>query len=162
MPGGPLFPRSVVFPINGKSFPNIHEGATNSKSEEGIGVIASLDADARVELRFSMPPVIPAGVGKLRCRALANAVVGDAKFLVQWKSVAIGETADVSDVNLNSEGLSTLTWGAGDNDDYKQLEINLDADVLTLNEELVLEVIFESATWTLAQLSTWTFSVIWE
>lgn len=162
MAGGPIFPRSIVFASSGKAFPSVFLGATNSKQEEGIGVMASLDADATVELRFQMPPSLPSGTGKLKLRALANATSGSAKVNPKWKSVAVEESADVATGSLNAEGTGTITWGAGDNDQYKELEIILDADTIVLDEEIVMELVFETTSWTLAATSTWIASIIWE
>lgn len=162
MAGGPIFPRSAVFPSSGKAFPGVFLGATNSKQEEGIGVMASLDADTTVELRFQMPPSLPTGTGKLKLRALANATSGSAKFNPKWKSVAVEESADVATGSLNAETTQTLTWAAGDNDQYKELEIILDADTIVADEEIVMELVFETTSWTLAATSTWIVSIIWE
>lgn len=107
-----------------------------------------------------MPPTLPTGTGKLRILALANATSGNAKPNVKWASVAPEE--DPSSATLNAEGVGTLTWGAGDNDQYKELKVTLDADTLVASEMVVMDLVFETASWTLAQVSTWIVSVIWE
>ena len=92
MPGGPYFPRSAYPATAGKVFPNIHVGAgSNSKQEEGLGVMASVDANATWRLRFQMPPTLPSGTCKLRLRALANATSGAAQVNPKWVSVAAEE-----------------------------------------------------------------------
>lgn len=162
MAGGPVFPRSAYPVTGGRVFPNIHVGAgANSKQEEGLGVEASVGADSIWRLRFSMPPTsLPTGTGKLKLLALAAATTGNAKVNPKWASVAVGE--DPSSATLNAEGTSTLTWAAGDSDDYKELKITLDADTLVAGEEVVMDLVFETTSWTLAQVSTWIPSIIWE
>jgi len=161
MPGGPIFPRSDYPVTADRVFPNIHVGAgANSKHERGFGVEASVGADSTWRLRFQMPTTLPSGTGKLRLRALANATSGVAKVNPKWVSVAIEE--DPSSATLVAEGTSTLTWAAGDNDQYKELLITLDADTLVASEEVIMDLVFETASWTLAAVSTWIPSIIWE
>jgi len=160
MAGGPIFPHSA-FPTTLNAFPNFHVGAgANSKHDEGLGVAASLGADTTWRLRFQMPPTLPSGTGKLRLLALANATSGAAKVNPKWASVAAAE--DPSSATLNAEGTSTLTWATGDNDKYKELKITLDADTLVAGEEVVMDLVFETTSWTLAQVSTWIASILWE
>lgn len=161
MSGGPIFPHSA-FPVTaGRVFPNIHVGAgANSKHEEGLGVEASLGADSIWRLRFLMPPTLPSGTGKLRLLALANATSGAAKVNPKWASVAVEE--DPSSATLQAETVQTLTWGAGDNDQYKELKVTLDADTLVAGEVVVMDLTFETSSWTLAQVSTWIASIWWE
>jgi hypothetical protein len=160
MAGGPLFPHSA-YPVSSRVFPNFHVGAgANSKHDEGLGVEASLGADAIWRLRFQLPPTLPTGTGKLRLLALANATSNAAKVNPKWASVAVEESP--SGAALNAEGTGTVTWGAGDNDQYKELKVDLDADTLVAGEEVVMDLTFETASWTLAQVSTWIASIIWE
>jgi hypothetical protein len=161
MPGGPLFPFSAYPVTADRVFPNIHVGAgASSKQEEGMGVEASLGADAIWRLRFMLPPSLPSGTGKLRLLALANATTGNAKVNPKWAST--GPEEDPSSVTLVAEGTSTLTWGVGDNDQYKELKITLDADTMIAGEIVVLDLVFETTSWTLAQISTWQAAIIWE
>ncbi len=161
MSGGPIFPHSA-FPVTAdRVFPNFHVGAgANSKQDEGLGVEASVGADSIWRLRFQMPPALPSGTAKLKLVALANAVAGLAKVNPNWVSVSAEE--DPSSAALNAEGTSTITWAAGDDDVYKVLKIDLNADTVVADEEIVMDLIFETAAWTLAQISTWIVSVIWE
>ena len=162
MAGGPIFPRSVYLGgAAGRLFPNFHVGAgANSKYDEGVGVGASIASDSVAELRFQMPPTLPTGTCKLKLRALANATSGAAKVNPSWASVAAEE--DPSSATLNAEGTGTITWAAGDNDQYKELEIILDADTPVADEEIVMKLTFETTSWTLAAVSTWIASIIWE
>lgn len=162
MAGGPIFPYSA-FPVDaGKVFERIHVGAgANSKHEIGLGVMASVDADSTWRLRFMMPPSsLPSGTGKLRLVALAAATTGDAKINPKWASVAMEE--DPSSATLNAEGTQTLSWGAGDSDQYKELKVTLDADTLVAGEIVVMDLVFETTSWTLAVFSNWIASIIWE
>jgi hypothetical protein len=162
MAGGPLFPSSAVPVTADRVFPNIHVGAgSGSKHEEGLGVQASLGADAIWRLRFYMPPTsLPSGTCKLRLMALANATTGVAKVNPKWASVAVEE--DASSATLQAETVQTVTWAAGDNDQYKELKVTLDADTPVAGEVIAMDLTFETSSWTLAQISTWIASVIWE
>ena len=162
MAGGPIVPSSA-FPVTaGNVFPNFHTGAgANSKHDEGLGVAASIAADSIWRLRFPLPiGTLPTGTCKLRLWAQANATSGSAKVNAKWASVAAGE--DPSSAALNAEGTSTLTWAAGNADDYLELKVTLDADTPVAGERIVMDLTFETASWTLAQVSTWTSEVIWE
>lgn len=159
MAGGPIHPYSA-FPVSANVFPNFHVGdGANSLQTEGYGVAASIAADSIWRVRFEMPPVLPSGTGKLRLVALADAVTGDAKVNVKWASVAMEEAPDTA--TLNAEGTSTLTWGAGDDDVFKELLVTLDADTLVAGEIVVADITFETSGYNLAVVSTWNFSVIW-
>ena len=163
MAGGPIFPHSA-YPVNaGLVFPNFHEGAgANSKHDEGLGVAdaTTLNADGIWRLRFLMPPTLPTGTCKLRILSLANATSGDLKVNPKWASVAPEESP--SGATLNAEGTSTVTWGAGDNDQYKETKITLDADTPVASEVIVMDLTFEDTSTTLAVVSTHICAVIWE
>ncbi len=161
MAGGPIFPHSAYPATDGRVFPNFHVGAgANSKHDEGLGVEASVGADSTWRLRFQMPPTLPTGTGKLRLLALANAATGAAKVNPKWVSVAVEE--DASAATLNAEGTGTVTWAASDEDVYKELKVTLDADTLVASEEVVMDLVFETTGFDLAQVSTWIVSIIWE
>jgi len=163
MAGGPIFPHSA-FPVDADDvFPNIHVGAgANSKHDEGLGVANATDiaADATWRLRFQMPPTLPTGTGKLRILSLSSAETGVVKPHVKWASVAVEE--DPSAATLNDEGVGTITWGSADDDQYKETLVTLDADTLVASEEVVMDLVFEDASMTLAVVSTHIVSIIWE
>ena len=160
MAGGPIFPRSA-YPTTSNAFPYIYTGAgSNSKHEEVLAVAASLAADTIWRLRFQMPPSLPTGTGKLRLLLLANATSGNAKINPKWVSVAVEE--DPSSATPVAETVQTVTWGAGDNDQYKELKVTLDADTLVASEEVVMDLTFETSSWTLAQILGVIPSIIWE
>jgi hypothetical protein len=158
MAGGPLFPHSAYPVTSGRVFPNVH--AATSAHCEGLGVEASVGADSIWRLWFQMPGTLPSGTGKLLLRALANATSGNAKVNPKWKSFAVEET--VSSPSLNAETVQTVTWGASDNDQFKEIKLNLDADTLVGGEQVIMDLTFETSSWTLAQVSTWVASIIWE
>lgn len=158
---GPIYPYSAYPVTTGSVFPYIYVGAgANSKQESGLGVQASVSADATWRLRYEMPPELPAGTAKLRLRAMANATSGAAKVNPKWASVAMEE--DPSGATLNAEGTTTVTWSTGDNDQFKQAKIDLDADTLVAGEIVVMDLVFETSSWTLAQTSVWQASIIFE
>ena len=160
MAGGPIFPHSAYPATAGRVFPNFHVGAgANSKHDEGMGVEASLGADAIWRLRFALPAVLPTGSAKLRLLALANATIGSAKLTVKSAVVAAG--SDPSSAALTSETQSTLTWAAGGADKYTELKVTL-TPTMVAQSELVMDLTFNTASWTLAAVSTWIASLIWE
>lgn len=161
MAGGPIFPHSAYPVTTDRVFANFHVSAgATSKHDQGLGVQASVGADSIWRLRFWMPPTLPSGTCKLKLWALANATTGTAQVNTKWASGAAEE--DPAGLTLNAEGASSLTWGAGDNDQYKELKITLDADTVVGGEMIVMDLTFETASWTLAQVSTWIAAVIWE
>ena len=162
MSGGPLYPSSPpVFVTSGKVGAGVHVGAasTGVRSTRGIQVIGSLDANADVELTFDMPPVLPTGTGKLRLVG-RTAGTGVVKIDVDWVSVAIGENP--SSMALLSEGTSTLTVAGGDSDEFLQIKVPLDADILVAAEIVAMRLRFLAALWTLNQPFTVMPSIIWE
>lgn len=162
MAGGPVGPTTLRAITSGRAFANIHVGkGANGHSDEGMGVEASVGADTEWQLSFDLPVgSLPTGTGKLKLKVLADAVSGDAKLNPSWASVADGE--DPSSATLNAEGTQTLSWSAGNNDDYNVLKVDLDADTLVAGETVVMHIIFETTSWTLNQVSTWMPTIIWE
>jgi hypothetical protein len=162
MAGGPLFPLSAYPKTAGSCFPNVYiGGGANSKEEEGLGVAASIAADSTWRLRFQIPPAIPTGTAKLLLRALANATTGVAKVTPQLAKVAGG--ASPSAATLVAEAQQTVTWTAVDV--YVDTKVTLTNTTIATGDEnkaLVADIVFNSASWTLAQVSTWFISLIWE
>ena len=157
MAGGPVKPDSA-FP-EGDAFRRVHVGGgAQAEYDVGMGVGASLAADATWHLRFEMPPSLPTGTGKLRLRAISGTGSGNARVNPKWASVALSE--DPSGTTMNAEGAQTITFVGVD--DYLETKIDLDADTLTASEIVVMELVFETASWTHAAISTWQASIIWE
>lgn len=162
MAGGPLYHLPpYTADTAGNAFPNFYAGAGGNASPNdfGLGIVASLASDVVWQLRFPMPEVIPAGTMKLRLLALANATSGAAKVTPSDGLTAAG--ASPSATTLTSDGLTTLTWAAGDNDKYKEAKVAL-SSAPAGNEMLVVALTFNTSGWTLAQVSTWIVTVVWE
>jgi len=162
MAGGPVTASSVYLGGgSGNIFPNFYAGGGGNASahDEGIGVVASLGSDATAELRFPIPPTVPSGTMKLRCLALANATSGAAKFTP--KDINVAAAASPSAATLTSEAQQTITWAVGDADKYKEVKLAL-TPTPAGNDMLVMAVTFNTSGWTLAQVGTFIFTLIWE
>lgn len=160
---GPFLPSLPPYPVTaGNTYPNIHVSAgANSKNNPGMGVAASIGADSKWQLRWIMPTgTLPSGTCKLVLWAQANATSGNAKVNPKWGSCATEE--DPGSTTLNAEGTGTISWGAGDNDQIKELKIVLDGDTPVAGEMVVMDLVFETSSWTLAQVSTWQAFIIFE
>ena len=108
-----------------------------------------------------MPPEIPSETMKLRLLALADAQTGNAQVNPAW--VAASPEDDPSSLTLSAEGTSQLSWSTGDDDVYKELKITLDAATAPSSSDvIVMDLQFVTSGWTLAAVSTWIPSIIWE
>ncbi len=161
MAGGPILPSSIYLGgASGNLFPNFYIPNTNTNAAgalEGIGVVASLGADATAVLQFNMPEVLPSGTFKLRCLAMANATSGVAKLTVSDKNVAAGSSLGTS--TLNAETQLSQTWATADI--LVENKITL-TTTPAANDIVTVKAVFNTASWTLAQVSTWQFSLVWE
>lgn len=155
---GPIFPHSALPMTSSRVFANVH-AATNAHVE-GLGVEASVGADSTWRLWFQMPPVLPSGTCKLRLLAISAATSGNAKVNPKWKSFAPEE--DIDSPTLNAETVQTVTWAAGDDHQFKELKVTLDADTVVAGEEILMDIVFETSSWTLASVSTWIAAIIFE
>jgi hypothetical protein len=162
MAGGPIYPSSP-YPADasGRLFAGFYAGGGGNLAphDQGLGVKASLDADAVWELRFPMPPTIPSGTFKLRLLALANATSGSAKLTVSDGHCAAGSSPSAA--SLTAESQATVTWSTGNNDQYMETKIALSATP-NGNDMLVAAIKFQTSGWTLAAVSYWLVSIIWE
>lgn len=159
--GAVVYPHSIIPLTAGKVWMGIIVGQSGGSAYDyGIQVMASLDGNATVCLRFDPGPTLPSGTPKLRLLAQANAASGDAKINPKWASVAAGE--DPSAMTLGDEGVSTLSWTTGNYYKYKELKITLDADTIVAGEIIAMNLIFATSSWTLAQVSIWSVSIVWE
>lgn len=168
MPAGHIGPSSAYLGgASGNLFPNVHAGAGGNAAphDEGIGVVASLGSNAVAELRFLLPPAIPSGTLKLRMLALANATTGVAKVTVSdgmaTPSSSPSSSGNPGAVSLTSETQTTITWTTSENDRYKMATVTLSATP-SGSDVLVVAITFNTTGWTLAQISTWIFSIFWE
>lgn len=161
MASGPLFPSSIYLGgASGNLFPNVYIPATNTNAAgaiEGIGVVASLGSDAAAVLQFNMPEVIPSGTLKLRCLTMANATSGVAKLTIKDKNVAAGASLGTS--TLNSETQLSQTWATADI--LVENKVTL-TSTPSANDILTVLATFNTTSWTLAAVSTWQFSLVWE
>ena len=159
MAGGPIQPFSIKPDTADRTFSNF--GGSGSDTE-GMGIEASLGADATWKLRWKMPPVIPTGTLKLDLGMIVNATTGNAKVNPKWAAAA-PSGVDIDALSLTAEGVSTIAAPATANQNV-QTKFTLDAATLpTAGQILVMDLVFETASWTLAAVSTWIHPVlIWE
>lgn len=160
MAGGPIFPHSF-FPTTSNAFPNFH--VSGNSHDEGLGVSASLSANTIWRLRFQLPTTIPSGTLTLLLRALsAPGASQDAKVNPKWSIV--GTLENPASTILSEEGTQTISWTSAENNVYLDTKVTLDASSYpaAANEELVMDLTFETSGWTLATVSTWIVSIIWE
>ena len=161
MAGGPLLPSSMYFGgASGNAFPSFYVPATNTNTAgalEGIGVIASLGADAPVVLQFNLPESIPTGTLKIRLLAMANATSGVAKVTVSDGQTAAG--SNIGATTLTSETQVSQTWATADI--LVENKVTLTTSP-TANEILTVLVTFNHTSWTLAATSVWQASLVWE
>ena len=161
MSGGPILPSSVYLGgASGNLFPNFYIPATNTNAAgalEGVGVVASLGTDAAAVLQFNLPESIPTGTLKCRCLAMANATSGVAKL-----TLSDGQTAAASSI-----GATTLTGDTQVSQTWATADILVENKVTlatspTANYILTVLATFNHTSWTLAAVSTWQFSIVWE
>jgi len=160
MAGGPIYPIASpsVIGAAGRLFPWVHIGGGNSRELPGMGAMASMSADSICYLAFRMPATLPSGTCKLVLLAQSLATTGDAKINPSWASVAVTENPDT--ITLNAEGVTTITWAAATT--FIETKITLDADTPVGGEIIYIALLFATASWTLAQVSTWNFYILFE
>lgn len=135
------------------------------KRFEGLQVAASIGADSTWELGFVMPPAIPTGTPTFRLLCMANATSGVARINPKWVSVAPGvspsgatpvaETVTPTSVTGAAGSGDTVTWGAGDADQLLVVQWTMDATTVPAASEFVaVNLVFETASYTLAQVLT--------
>jgi hypothetical protein len=161
MSGGPILPSSIYLGgASGNLSATFYIPATNTNTAgaiEGIGVIASLAADAPAVLQFNLPEVIPTGALKLRCLAWANATSGTAKWTISDGQTAAN--ANIGATTLTAETQSSQTWTVADV--ILETKVTL-ATVPIANDILTVLATFNTTGWTLAAASVFQFSLVWE
>ena len=161
MAGGPILPSSIyVGGASGNLSPTFYIPASNTNGAgaiEGIGVIASLGADASAVLQFNLPEVIPTGALKLRVLAWANATSGVAKLTVKDNQTAAGSNIGVT--TLTTETQLSQTWATADIIVENKITLTTTP---TANSILTALATFNTSGWTLAAASVWQFSLVWE
>src|SRR5262249_40900810 len=132
---------------------------------EGVGVVASLGADAPAVLQFNIPPTgaIPTGTLKLRLLAQANATSGTAKLDII--DAVTSPNASIGASNFTTEAGSptvSQTWSgsAGSTaDNLIEIKVTL-TSAPTAGQVLTVILNFKTSSWTLAQASVWQASLI--
>jgi hypothetical protein len=161
MAGGPILPSSVYLGgASGNLSPTFYIPATNTNTAgalEGIGVVASLAADAPAVLQFNLPESIPTGTLKLRCLAMANATSGVANMTPSDGQTAAG--SNIGATTLTADTQVSQTWATADI--LVENKVTL-ATTPTANSILTVLCTFNHTGWTLAQVSVWQFSIVWE
>jgi hypothetical protein len=161
MAGGPILPSSLYLGGgSGSLFPSYYVPATNTNAAgqiEGVGVAASLGIDVTAVIQYIMPEVIPSGQIKLRCLAMCNATSGVAKFTVADGATSAG--SNIGATTLTSETQVSQTWATADI--LVENKVSLTTSP-TANQVLTIAVTFNHTSWTLANVSTWLFSIVWE
>ena len=159
-----LGPISSFPATQGKVYPDVLKTTTNDFWIEGLGVVASLDADAELHYVWHIPKgTLPTGNCKLEVIMFSTDGDGDAAFNPKWKSVAFDENMDLAAGSLNAEGESTITWTFGANaHQMRRTTVNLDADTVVADEFIEMRLALISANWTLNTRSIVLPSIIWE
>jgi hypothetical protein len=163
MAGGPFFPSSIYL---GGASGNLSSavyisaaGTTVANSAiEGVGVVASLAADAAAVLQFNLPEVIPTGALKCRVLAWANATSGVAKLTLSDGQTAPG--SNIANTTLTADVQISQTWSSADV--IVENKVTLATSSPTANSILTVLATFNTSGWTLAQSSVWQFSLVWE
>ena len=165
MAGGPILPSSIYLGgASGNLSPTFYTsgaGTTTANSTiEGIGVIASLPADASAVMQFNMPEVLPAGALKCRVLAWANATTGNAKLDIIDGRTPAG--SNIANATFTTEaGSPTITQGWTTADIIVENKVTLTQQP-TANDIYTVVATFRTASWSLAQASLWQFSLVWE
>lgn len=148
-PFGPAFPPIPV--DGGRVFSYFYPGAF---SMWGLGVTASLPGNATWRMGFTLPSGgVPASLSPmLQLWYRSPGTAGSATVNPKWGMAAAG--IDPSAVVLSSEGNFGVTWVSSDANKLRKLSIPLDATTIT-SGMLLLDLLFVSAGWTLAQPSMW-------
>ena len=161
MAGGPILPSSIyVGGASGNLSPTFYIPASNTNAAgaiEGIGVVASLGADASAVLQFNLPEAIPTGALKLRVLAWANATSGVAKLTVKDNQTAAGSNIGVT--TLTTETQLSQTWATADIIVENKIALTT---VPIANSILTVLATFNTSGWTLAAASVWQLSLVWE
>jgi hypothetical protein len=167
MAGGGLLPSSIyVGGAPGNLSPSFYVAGTNTVANqgafEGIGVVASLGAIASAILQFNAPEVIPTGQLKLRTLAMANATSGTAYWQIQDGITSPGSSVGTTALTL--EPNQSLTWTTADilMESKQNLSVAPSANQIIT---VILNFAQQSGSlqaFTLAQISVWQQSLIWE
>jgi hypothetical protein len=157
-----LNPISALPATANYTWPDIYWTDSNDFQIEGLGVAASLGGDAELHYVWLCPPSLPTGNAKLELIGFCHSGSGNAAINPKWASFAFDEDFDVSEGSLNAEGEEVVTWGGSDDNKFKRVKVDLDADTVVADEFIQMRLDLVSANWTLNTRSIWLPSIIWE
>jgi hypothetical protein len=151
------FPPRIVTPLTTDRVFRTRAGSTIL--EDMLGVQASVGADSTWRCIWDMPATsLPSGTLKLLLRLRTSATTGNCKVNPKWNCVATGGGYD--GVTLNAEGTNTIT-PAGTAWDLKDTAIALTASTAAADSVLIMSLVFETASWTTAQITGWAPMIEW-
>jgi hypothetical protein len=126
---------------------------------EGIGVVASLAADAPAVIQFICPNPVPSGTPKLRSLFQANATSGVAKYTVQ--DGATSPNSNPGTTTLTSETQQSLTWTTADI--LVENKVTLTGlGTLSAGQLITTVITFNTTGWTLAAVLSGAHMLVWE
>jgi hypothetical protein len=162
MSGGPLLPSSVYFGgASGNAYPAFYTSAAGTtvanSTLEGVGVVASLGAEAPVVMQFNLPESIPTGTLKCRVLGLANAATGTAKLTLTDGATPAG--LNIANATFTAETQISQGWATADI--LVENKVTL-STVATANYIMTVLATYNHTSWTLAAASVWQFSLVWE
>jgi len=152
---------------SGKVFPSRHIGASNSRQLSGHGVMASLDADATIELETQgLPATAPAGTLKAVIESYAIVAATQSAFLrLLWVARTAGENFDTQTLNdEHAAGDLEIEHTTADNDEGIITKVVLDADTITYGTDYAVRVHLDlkNTSWDLAVQWVFKAYLIWE
>ena len=165
MAGGPILPSSIYLGgasgnLSASFFTSGAGTTTVNSTIEGVGVVASLTADASAVMQFNIPEVIPTGTLKVRVLAWANATTGNAKLDIIDGRTPAG--SNIANATFTTEaGSPTITQGWTTANIIVENKVTL-TQAPTANDIYTIVATFRTASWTLASTSVWQFSLVWE
>ena len=167
MAGGPLLPSSIYLGgASGNLSPQFYTsgaGTTTANSTiEGIGVVASLGADASAVMQFNIPGtgVIPSGTLKLRVLAWANATSGVAKLdIIDGRTPPASNIANATFTTEAGSPTISQTWATADIIVENKVTLT---QTPSAGDIYTVVATFRTASWSLTAQSVWQFSLIWE
>lgn len=156
--GGPYRQFSLKIDTADRMFPRYGGSGGDTL---GLGLEASLGGDATAKLRWIAPKVLPSGQLKLVVDMHVNATSGNAKLNPKWAAAAPGGV-DIDAVSLSAETVQTIA-APGTAHQVVQTKIDLDAATApTAGQYLVMDLVFETASWTIAVVATFTIYLVYE
>lgn len=159
MAGGPIFPKSAVAVDAGYVFDGSYINLTHSIYAEGLGVVdaTTLDQDASWMLIFRLPEVLPSGQCTLSSMIWANATSGVVRVNPEIGII----DADENWPTLVAEGNADTTWAAGDDQQAKELTVDMDAVTIAAGKLLIVEYKIINTGTTISVASFHQPSLIW-